>query len=305
MQAAKAPNTFKAYTAAWKTFADWCREWRRCDPLPASPDLVREFITWAHSLRERPYKPASIRLATMAIRRYHKLAALPDPIDEGVRALLSGVVRQAARDGWQSHQAGKRHLTVEQLKKICSSLGTSPMEVRDRALILLGFASALRRCDISRLQTNHVQFEGDRVRLWIPLSKTDQEGKGRHVFVNEAKEPALCPVRALEKWRNLRLEYFGNFRGPLFLGCTPAKALQSRCLNNQGISFVLKRRLKAVGEDARDYGAHSMRSGMITAADAAGANVRSIMDRTGHKSLQSVMRYIKSKSDSNPLAGVL
>jgi site-specific recombinase XerD len=305
---ATAPNTCKAYAAAWKTFTDWCRDWRCCEPLPASPGIVREFITWAYSIRDRPYSAGSIHLAIMAIRYYHREAVLPDPADESVRKLLRATIRHAARQGFRSESAGKKHLTVEQLQKICGSFSaTNHVDVRDRALILLGFASALRRCDIVRLDASHVHFEGGRVRLWVALSKNDQEGAGRDVFMDRAKDPSLCPVRALEAWKQVRMSYFGYFRGPLILRCSPRhnRRLTSSGVCTQTICNILKRRLAQIGENERDYGAHSMRSGMITAADAAGASFRSIMDRTGHRAVSTVMRYVKSARGANPLANVL
>lgn len=308
MAHATAPNTSKAYAAAWKTFTDWCGGWRRCEALPATPEVVREFITWAYTMRARPYSAGSINLAVMAIRYYHREAGLANPADESVRKLLRATIRHAARHGFRSEAAGKKHLTVEQLQKICAALSpTDHVDVRDRALILLGFTSALRRCDIVRLDASHVHFEGGRVRLWVALSKTDQEGAGRDVFLDPATDPALCPVRALEAWKQMRLAYFGYFRGPLILRCNSRhdRRITSSGVCTQTVCTILQRRLAQIGENERDYGAHSMRSGMITAADAAGASFRSIMDRTGHRAVSTVMRYVKSARGANPLANVL
>ena len=307
MQRAKAPNTFKAYKHGWKVFSAWCRDWRHCEPLPASPEVVRNFITWAAMDREPAYSPTTIQVAITAIKRQHVQAGFAAPVDEATRDLMSAVLRKAAREGPREEEAGKKHLRIDQLKKLCSALrGTEPIVVRDRAIILTGFASGLRRSDLSRLQTRHVHFEGGRVRLWVPYSKGDQLGQGRDVYLDPAGiDPLLCPVRALEDWKKLRMEYFGNFRGPLFVRFDWHSGITEFPLGDQAICEVLQRRLASAGEEARDYGAHSMRSGMITSAHAAGANLRSIMDRTGHKSVDSIIRYVKSAPKSNPLAGVL
>lgn len=298
-----APNTLKAYSRCWRNFTRWCRNWRR-DSLPTCPQALCEFVTWGAQLRKPAYKPATLQLAVAAIRRFHKDAGYADPVDDSVRAVITGVVRQAARAGMRPELAGKKHLTVEQLKEICRSLGDSPVDMRDRVVLLVGFVSALRRSDLSRLDASQVHFD-TRVRLWVPFSKSDQAGAGRDVFLDAATDPVVCPIRALEAWRKARLDYFGYFRGPLLLGLTPRGALQHAPLSAPGICRILQKRLQDIGENGRDYGAHSMRSGMITAADSAGANVRSIMDRTGHKSVRMVMRYIKPTRGSNPLAGVL
>jgi integrase len=305
MAHADAPNTAKAYQYCWRKFAEWCRDWRHCDSVPASPEVVCDFLTWASQMRRPAYKAGTIHLALAAIKRFHKEAGLPAPIDDRVRAVLAGIMRQAARQGARPEVAGKKHLTLDQLRSICGCPGTEPVDVRDQALILVGFVSALRRSDLSRLEAGHVHFEGSRVRLWVPYSKTDQAGTGRDVYLDAASQPSLCPLRALASWKELRLEKLGEFRGPLFLRFNQYADWSPHRLSPDGICRVVKKHLTRVGEDASDYGAHSMRSGMITAADAAGANIRAIMDRTGHKSLETVMRYIKSARGSNPLAGVL
>jgi integrase len=219
--------------------------------------------------------------------------------------VLAGVRRQAARQGARPQRAGKSHLTIAQLQNICGCPGTDPVDVRDNALILVGFVSALRRSDLSRLEASQVHFDGNRVRLWVPFSKADQAGTGCDVYLDAASPPLLCPLRALAQWKELRLQKFGEFSGPLFLRFNQCSEWSGLPLTPNGISQVLKKHLARAGENEREYGAHSMRSGMITAADAGGATLRSIMDRTGHKSIETVMQYIKSRPEANPLAGVL
>ena len=310
MQSAQAPNTVKAYAHSWKQFCAWCGNWRGCESLPASPQALREFATWASEMREPPYKPETIQLALSAIRWYHRDAGCVDPVDDSVRTVMAGVTRKAARNGARKELAGKKHLSVALLKKICRALSiTEPIDVRDRALLVVGFASALRRSDLSRLDTSHVEFEANRVRLWVPVSKTDQHGAGRALYLDSGKDPLVCPVRALEEWKRVRLEHCGYWRGPLFCrfywqyGASVMR-LDDR-LQDQGICRMLQLRLEQMGEDPHSYGAHSLRSGMITSAHQAGANIRSIMDRSGHKSMSMVVRYLKSDRTSNPLAKVL
>jgi integrase len=304
-QSTDAPNTVIAYAHAWKMFTRWCADWRHCPALPASPDVVREYLTWTAEMRTPRYKMKTIQLALAAIRRVHKASGCPLPSDADISAVMSGIVRSAARAGHRPELAGKKHLTVQQLKTVCHSLGAEPIHIRNRALILLGFVSALRRSDIARLDTDNVHFEQGYVRLWIAFSKTDQLGTGRDVFLYPSADPALCAVAALKAWKQLRLEHFGSFRGPLFLRCDKSAAISDGALSPDSVCRVLQRLLDSVGIPSREYGAHSMRSGMITAAHEAGANLRAIMDRTGQKSVATVMRYIKPARGSNPLAGVL
>jgi site-specific recombinase XerD len=303
-----APNTAKAYGYCWKIFTSWCRD-RQYERLPACPKIVRHFLYWMSQEEEREprvYKRQTIELSLSAIRHYHRGAGYPMPVDDDVRELMRTIRRKAALADERPENAGKRNLRVEQLSKLCASMGKEPIDIRDRAIVLVGFASALRRSDLALITIDRLHFEPAVVKVWVPRSKTDQLGKGRYVFLYRSADPALCPIRALEEWRKLRTEYCGNFRGPLFTRFAwNQRTIRTEPLSGRSICLVLQRRLERCGIDPRDYGAHSLRSGYITAANEHGASIRSIMDQSGHASLEVFMRYIKSKPGANPLAGVL
>ncbi len=302
MSSAKAPNTFKAYRHSWKVFSQWCAEAGQ-SAHPATPDTVGLFITWA--AKERKYRLETIRLTISAIKYHHQKAGLVSPIDEEVKELLASVARELREE-----PAGKAHLTVPQLRKICRALrDDEPLEARDRAMILVGYASGWRRSELAALELDHVRFEKHGVRLWLGFSKTDQMGRGRDTCIPYGKTPYTCPVRALETWLKLR----GSWRGPVFVrfaggGSRGPGKMTREALSAQSVCFALKRALERVGEDAEPYGAHSLRSGMITTAAENGVPLRAIMDRSGHKSIETVMRYVRSSPDAfgaDPLRGVL
>lgn len=304
---AKAPNTLKAYRASWKTFDDWCRD---CglQSLPAHTETLNNFLTWGAGGaegRDPAYSFETLSLVISAARHYHAEAGLPSPIGKRTRDVLSSIRRQATRrDGARKERAGKEYLTVEQLRQICRSLGETPIDRRDHAIILLGFASALRRSEIMRLHTNQVHFEEKRMRLWVPWSKTDQEGNGRDVWIESGTTDYTCPVRAVKRW----LEVRGDWPGPLFTRFLWSGVMGQDPLSAQGICTRLKEALARIGQNPERYGAHSMRSGMITAAYANTRNLRGIMDRSGHASVDTVMRYVKSAppdAANDPLAGLL
>jgi integrase len=307
MQNAKAPNTLKAYRASWKAFEEWCND-NGLQALPAHPETLNNFLTWGaggENGRQPAYKSETLTLAVSAARHYHLEAELPLPINQRTRDVLSAIRRKTARRGERKERAGKEPLTVEQLRQICRTLGDTPIDRRDHAIILLGFASALRRSEIVRLATTQVHFEGStRMRLWVPWSKTDQEGEGRDVWIPSGKTEYTCPVRAVKRWLAVR----GEWPGPLFTRFLWSGVMAQDALSEQGISSRLKDALARIGQDPKRYGAHSMRSGMITAAHANGKSLRSIMDRSGHASVETVMRYAKSAPPdeaNDVLAGVL
>jgi integrase len=302
MNSAMAPNTLKAYQHSWKNFTRWCEQFG-LESLPARATTVQDFITWAAKLRTPPYKYVTINLAVSAIRYFHTEAGLPVPIDDEVRKVVSGIAREQARRLGRA-RAGKENLPVKHLRKICRVMtGDDPITVRDRAVILFGFATALRRSTIATLQLHDVAFEDEGLRLWVGFEKQDQEGHGRSVAIPYGETEYTCPVRALSAWLKIR----GDSRGPLFTRFTFWGQLTPLPLGGASICGIVKKALKRAGIDPRDYGAHSLRSGMITAAAQSGASIRDIMDRSGHKSVESVMRYWKSAKafQSDPLSGVL
>lgn len=308
MRTPKAKNTLKAYSSSWAAFVDWCAEWQR-DPLPAHSDILQEFVTWARKIRKSPYALPSIDLALSAIRYYHKQAGLPSPVDEAVRDVMANLRRENAQDGERPERAGKKNLTPEQLRKICRALSGSSdgICIRDRAIVLFGFATALRREEIHHLMTDHVSFEPDFLRLWVRYSKTDQLGKGRVLKIPFGRSDLTCPVRALQAWRAYRMRECGRFSGPLFTQFKPRdlNVFTDKSLGGAGIAGVLKRAIGRIGENPADYAAHSMRSGMITAALANGQTYRDVMDRSGHVRVETMMRYAKSNPKVNVLANVL
>jgi integrase len=301
MVAAKAPNTLKAYFHSWKVFSAWCSATEHT-ALPASSETVGLFLTWA----SQTYKHQTIVLSLSAINHFHRAEGLASPVDEEVKKLMSGIARRKARTQARAERAGKQRVTPDQLRRICRTLDDTgdPVKTRDRAIILLAFASAWRRSEISALTLENVIFEKQGIRLWLPFSKTDQEGEGREALIPYGGCEHTCPVRALQRWIEVR----GQWRGPLFVRCNVWSGVLQEPLSGQGICGAVKRALARIGENPKDYGAHSLRSGMITAASEAGASIRSIMDRSGHRSIQIVMRYVKSSGRGfadNPLVGVL
>ena len=300
MTFAKAPNTLQAYRSQWRTFTKWCAEAGR-SACPATPDTVSLYVTWAAKVRQ--YRMETIHLALSSIKHHHEEGESPSPINREVRDLVRSAVREAREE-----PGGKEHLTIQQLRKICRRLREDePIDIRDRALFLIGYATGWRRSELASLHTDHVRFGKQGVRLWLAFSKNDQEGKGRATCIPYGKCAYTCPVRALQAWMKVR----GSWPGPVFLQFTsPGFAghgyMKQDAISGPGIAVALKRALRRIGEDPDDYGAHSMRSGMITTAAENGVNLRAIMDRSGHKSIETIMRYVRSSPDAfraDPLAG--
>jgi site-specific recombinase XerD len=296
----KAKNTLVAYGHSWKVFRNWCEAHSKC-PMPVEGDTLTLFLTWC-----RPhYKMATIWLHMAALRHYYEQAGLTFVVDCEIRDLLGSIAREKAQLEERGPLAGKRQITIAQLRKISRSLESDEeMDARDRALILLLFASGWRRNEMSRAALKDVVFEDAGLRMWQAFSKGDQEGKGKETIIPYAKNESICAVRALKVWLKVR----GDWRGPLFTGFNGQRHMTRNSLGKQAIGDVLHRALARIGQDSTEYGAHSLRSGIITHMAEQGKSLRAIMDHTGHKSIEMVMRYVKSSGDgynSSPLSGVL
>ena len=295
MQHTKAFNTRKGYAHSWSIFDRWCAAAGQ-PALPTTSEIVALFVTWA--LGERRYRVGTVAHVLSAVRDRHETTGHPQPIDRKVRDLV-----KAARRALQEEPGGKAALLPEQLVRCCRTFDSAdPVHVRDRALLLVGFSTGWRRSELSNLNLKDVSFVRSGMRLRQGRSKTDQEGKGRVTGIPFDDCPEMCPVLALRAWLKVR----GVRSGPLFYRFDGGRKMTEQRLSGRSICLALQRVLARIGLDARSYGAHSMRSGMITAAAEAGSSDIAIMQRTGHRSMANVLRYVRPSEvfRVDPLAGV-
>jgi len=164
--------------------------------------------------------------------------------------------------------------------------------VRDRALILLGFAGAFRRAEVVGLGLDDCVFSKDGLTVTLRRSKTDQNGEGRKIGVPYGSNPETCPVRSVQFW----LEQAALTNGPLFRSINRHGRVQARRLSSADVARIVKKLAERAGLDAASYAGHSLRAGHATTAAIAGASERSIMNQTGHRSVQMVRRYIRDGS---------
>ena len=164
--------------------------------------------------------------------------------------------------------------------------------IRDRALLLVGFAGAFRRSELVGLDIADLDFNHDGLTVTLRRSKTDQEGEGRKVGLPYGSNPSTCPVRSLQAW----IEASAIEAGPVFRSVNRHGRLQPDRLSDKAVALVVKRRAEAAGLDPSRYAGHSLRAGLATAAANAGVSERAIMAQTGHRSVQMVRRYIRDGS---------
>lgn len=276
----RSERTRLAYQMDWRHFENWCRFAGR-EALPASAETVALYLT-AHA---ETLRPATLSRRLVSIAQKHEAAGHETPTRaRRVREVMRGIRREQG-----AAQRRAAPLLVEDLKRIVAALpGNTLQGQRDRALLLIGWAVALRRSEIAALSVSDIEFRGAGVVVHIRRSKTDQEGQGRSVGVKPGQTQDCCPVAALRVW----LDAAGLYRGPLFPALDRWGNVLSEPLTGHGVAFILKRALGGAGYDPARYSGHSLRRGLVTAAHIAGASKDEIKKTTGHKSDKILDRYI-------------
>jgi integrase len=279
----KAENTLRGYRADWRDFCGWCeRSGQR--PLPASPEAVASYIADCAGR----LKVGSIQRRLNAIAEAHKALGLDSPTAASiVRNTLKGIRRALGTAAVQKAPA----LTAD-IRAMVEASDAGLIGARDRAIILLGFAGAFRRAEIVGLDVSDLAFSRDGLTVMLRRSKTDQEAQGRKIGIPYGANPDTCPVRTLQAW----LEQAGVTEGPVFRSLNRHGRVQPGRLSPVDVARVVKKLAWRAGLDPAKYAGHSLRAGHATSAAASGASERSIMNQTGHRSVQMVRRYIREGS---------
>jgi integrase len=305
LSAARAPNTVRGYESDWRHFAGWCAR-HHARSLPADPRLVALYLTaLAEGRREgdvwidRPRRVTTLDRRLSAIRHFHRAAGheinTHDPVLRdtwrGIRRTLGVAPR------------GKAPTVTEFLRAMADALPMSPSGVRDRALLLVGFAGAFRRSELVAIDHAHCARHRDGIIITIPFSKTDQEGRTEEVGIPYGAHPETCPVRALTDWLSLAQ----ITEGPVFRPITRHGHIAPARLTDRGVALAIKRAVSAARDAAigrgntalaesmnpARYAGHSLRAGFITSAAAAGVSESDIMRQTRHKHGDSLRKYIR------------
>ncbi|RIV29285.1 integrase [Alicyclobacillaceae bacterium I2511] len=284
IQHSKSRNTIKAYQSDWRAFAAWCAL-QDLSALPANEDTVTLYLT---HMAESGHKTSTIGRHMISIGLAHKSRGYTSPTaSETVKAVWRGI-----RNTHGVAVSPKAPILVEDLRRMIQQAPPHLLGLRDRSLLLIGFAGAFRRSELVSLDVDDATFTREGLTLTLRRSKTDQEGAGRKVGIPYGSHIETCPVRTLEDW----LQAAGLDSGPLFRRVDKAGRVGSERLSDKTVARVVKKYAVGIGLNERDYAGHSLRAGLATSAAMAGASERAIMAQTGHKSVHMVRRYIREGS---------
>lgn len=290
---AQAENTSRAYASDWKQFESWSARYGFLT-LPAPVSVVTAYVT---SMAKRELTVSTIRRHAAAIARAHRQAGhLPPTSDPAFLTVLEGIARV--------HGAApnkKTALLRDPLLEVVDRIDTSTnVGLRDRALLLAGFALGLRRSELIAMRVEDLSPSPDGLTVRIARSKTDQQSRGHELLLVYGQSPNPCPVRALRAW----LDASAITTGPVFRRVTRTGAVSSP-LQAEAVATIVKRRAKAAGLNAAEFAGHSLRSGYATQAARDGHHPTQIGDMTRHKDQRVLAGYVRAGKGREDVAHVL
>lgn len=290
MRSEKAASSQKAYGSDFRYFAAWCTA-HGLACLPATPETVTLWVTWL--VRYRKLSPATIARRVAAIRHVHLGKDFASPTDADV---VKRAVRAARRELGSAPRHQKTAIVARQIGLMLDTCDDSLLGRRDRALIVLAFAAALRRSEVTALQVEDLSFNDKGMDVHIHRSKGDQEGQG--VTLPVLHGAYLFPVAAARAW----IAAAGLTTGPLFRQVKKGSKLGD-ALSAHAVAVLVKKRAKLVGIDPATVSGHSLRAGYVTSAVEHGAAPMLVAEQTRHKSLDMLLVYSRRADRYNNYSG--
>ncbi len=292
LDSARARNTIRGYRSSYGQFSAWCAT-AALPSMPAAPETIALYL----GAQAGRLKAATLQHHLAAIAKAHKSAGYPSPVKDNqlIAETLKGIKRT---HGSASRQ--KAPVLTEDLRLMLRTLPDKLIGIRDRALLLVGFAGAFRRSELVSLDVSDLSFTAEGLLITLRRSKTDQEGEGRQVAIPFGAHKQTCPVRALQAW----LERSGITEGPAFRSVNRHGRLSAARLSDQAVSLIVKRSAETVGMERTAFAGHSLRAGFVTSAARAGEPERRIMRQTGHKSVEMVLKYVRQANVFSDNAGL-
>ena len=284
LKLSKANNTLRAYKSDFKDFGTFCAK-HGFNSMPSEPKVVSLYLTQLSANS----KISTLRRRLVSIGVVHKLKG--HYLDTKHPVIIENLMGIKRKKG--SIQTGKKPILINHLKQIINVIDEQKIEkikkLRNKTLVLIGFGGGFRRTELISINHEDIDFVQEGVKITVRRSKTDQFGegmiKGLPFFSNEK----YCPVTNLKNW--LILSKIKT--GPIFRRFAKGSILTRHRLTDQSVVLIIKDCLKLAGIENQNFSGHSLRSGFATVAAESGADERSIMAMTGHKTTQMVRRYIK------------
>jgi len=272
LKMSKANNTIRAYKSDFKDFSMFCAK-NGFSSLPTEPKIISLYVTYLSSGR----KISTLKRRIASISVVHRLKG--HYIDTKHPIIIENLMGIRRKTG--SFQKSKKPILINELKQIIKAIDTTNKNkgrvLRDKAIILTGFSGGFRRSELVSIDYNDLEFVSEGVKIFIKRSKTDQSGEGMIKALPYFDNKEFCPVTFLKKWLDI-----SKIRNGLIFN-----------ISDKSVALLIKKYASVAGLDSEKYSGHSLRSGFATVSAEFGADERSIMAMTGHKTTQMVRRYIQ------------
>ena len=284
LKSSKANNTLRAYKSDFRDFGAFCAK-HGFNSMPTEPKVVSLYLTHLSASS----KISTLRRRLVSIGVVHKIKG--HYLDTKHPVIIENLMGIKRKKG--SIQSGKKPILISHLKQIINVIDDQKIEkikkLRDKTLILIGFGGGFRRTELISINHEDIDFVQEGVKIIIRRSKTDQFGEGMIKGLPYFSNEKYCPVTNLKNW--LTLSKIKT--GPIFRRFAKGSILTNHRLTDQSVVLIIKEYLKLSGIENKNFSGHSLRSGFATVAAESGADERSIMAMTGHKTTQMVRRYIR------------
>ncbi len=284
LKISKANNTLRAYKSDFLDFKIFCAR-HGFSSLPSEPKIISLYLTHLSKIS----KISTLRRRLVSISMVHKLKG--HYLDTKHPIIIENFMGIRRTKG--SFQKGKKPILINHLKLIINAINEQKnkdiKKLRDKSIILVGFGGGFRRTELVSINYEDLEFVPEGLKITIRKSKTDQFGEGMIKALPYFTNEKYCPVISLKNW--LAISEIKS--GPIFRRFSKGSFLKEERLTDQSVVLLIKKYLNLAGIDNTNFAGHSLRSGFASVAAESGADERSIMTMTGHKSTQMVRRYIR------------
>jgi site-specific recombinase XerC len=284
---AKGPGTLRAYRSAWKQYCAWCSD-LAIEPLNGDAATIGLYLV----RQADRLAVATLRVHLAAIATAHRLGGLPlDLKHPRIAMVLEGVARTKGRRPMRQAIA----ILPETLRRMLDAQPDTPLGLRNRAMLLIGYGAALRRSELVALDVGDVVEVPQRgLKLLVRRSKTDQRGDGEEIAIWSATDPAFCPVHAWQDWLAVRAAT--KAEAPLFCGILKNGRVTGKRLSDKAVERLVGAAAQAIRLPRPErYTGHSLRAGLATAAGEEDAQLHDIMRQTRHRSVETARKYLRSR----------
>ena len=284
LKSSKAINTLRAYKSDFRDFSAFCVS-HGFNSMPTEPKVVSLYLT---NLSKNS-KMSTLRRRLVSISTVHKIKGhYLDTKHPIIVENLMGIKRTKG-----SIQKRKKPILINHLREIINAINEQKYneikKARDKSIVLIGFGGGFRRSELISLDYEDIEFVPEGLKIMIRRSKTDQFGEGMIKGLPYFENQNYCPVKNLKKW----IEIANIKNGPIFRRFSKGSSITNHRLTDQTVVLIIKKYLNIAGIDNSNFSGHSLRAGFATVAAESGADERSIMAMTGHKTTQMVRRYIR------------